>query len=45
MRNYFAVALVYILISITIISYWAIKINPKNAEIQKPVAVEMMPQH
>lgn len=45
MRNYFAVAIVYILISITIVSYWAIKINPKNVEIQKPVAVEMMPQH
>ena len=43
MRNYFVIALVYVLISITIISYWAIKINPKNAEAQKPVALEMMP--
>jgi len=28
MRNYLIMALGYVIISITIISYWAIKINP-----------------
>ena len=43
MRKYVIAAVLYIIISISIVSYWAIKICPKEGAVQNPTVSEIMP--
>jgi len=43
MREYFMAAVLYVIISVMIVSYWAIKIRPEKVVVQNPTVSELMP--